>query len=350
MMRALFEAVGLQRTPRTAEEWVARSQSRRLNAAEARRLQEWLSVEANQREFDRVRGIAQWGAILRASPETASKMAVYPSLREPAILQSRAGGERHSRAGGNPVTFWPRLNVLTAGALCAAVVLLLMVPRMSAVTPSGSVATARGEQRTVALEDGSQVVVNTDSSVQVSYSEGERRVLLTRGEAFFDVVKDPSGRAFVVQAGSTEVRVLGTKFSVRATDTRTDVIVSEGKVEVVPDAARSSPSAPAKVELIPGNALRIDRNENQVRIAAVDPQRATAWRTGIIFFEDTALEDVVAELNRYSARSYVISDDRIKDIRMSGAFRIGDNEAVRFALKDAFGINASYEGDRILLR
>jgi transmembrane sensor len=346
MIRALLEAIGLHGTPRTAEQWVARSQSRRLSAAEARRLQQWLSIETNKREFERVRGIAQWGAYLRARPDVASKMTVYPMLSPSPRPNPRREAETWKPNG----RMWPQLTVLAAGAACVAVALLLIVPRMSPIVPTGSVATARGEQRTVVLDDGSQMVVNTDSSLQVSYSEGERRVLLTRGEAFFDVVKDPSGRAFVVQAGNTEVRVLGTKFSVRATGSRTDVIVSEGKVEVVPNAVRSSPAEPAKVELVPGNALRIDRDESQVRIAAVDPERATAWRTGTLFFDDMALEDVVGELNRYSAQAFVISDERIRDIRMSGAFRIGDNAAVRFALKDAFGINATYDGDRILLR
>ena len=85
------------------------------------------------------------------------------------------------------------------------------------------------------------------------------------------------------------------------------------------------------------------------RLVLVDPERATAWRSGTITFYDQPVEEVIAEVNRYTDATFVIADDRVRSILLSGSFKVGDVESVRFALK-GFGVASHVEEGRIVLR
>ena len=93
------------------------------------------------------------------------------------------------------------------------------------------VATDVGEFRNVLLPDGSVVGLNTNSVVEIVYSAAERRIRLTRGEAFFTVAKNPN-RPFWVEADGVSVRAVGTAFDVRDRPDAIEVLVREGKVQV----------------------------------------------------------------------------------------------------------------------
>lgn len=339
MIRALLDGLAFHRFPTTAEGWFARAKSRPLTSAEHRQFAAWIASDsANRGEYERCLQVGQlWGRV-KTRADLVKAMPAYQGL-----VHDRAGHLVATR-----IVPWRVATALAIGGACVLVVLGLVL-RIGGDELPTQIATRVGEQRELPLQDGSRVHLNTDSSLTVAFSDRERRVLLARGEGYFDVTKDADNRPFIVEVGNTEVRVVGTRFSVRATDAGADVIVSEGKVEVLPDTRRQSPSMPAKVELIPGNALHFDRRERLVRIAAVDPEVATAWRTGTIRFEDVPLMDMIGEVNRYASTPFVIADDRIKAIRVSGSFRVGDIQSVRFALV-GFGIDATSEDGRIVLR
>lgn len=340
MIRALLDYFGVG-TPSTAEAWAARAMSMRFTPADRLKLDAWLAQDPKHREeYARYVRVSQIGAGMRERLDLVGTMRVYSGLTA------------DHRAASKPKVSIRRHWLISSGAAVAAtaVVLIAFVPRFGTEPSATVVATRHGEQRELPLPDGTRVYLNTDSALQVAFSDRERRVRLSRGEGFFDVTRDAL-RPFVVEAGHTEVRVVGTRFSVRSTEMGTDVIVSEGKVEVVPDVRAQTPAAPAKVELVPGNALRFDHRENFVMIAAVDPERATSWRTGSIRFENATLEEVIAEVNRYASTPFVIADEsRIKEIRLTGTFKIGDVESVRFVLKDGYGLEAIKQDGRIAIR
>jgi transmembrane sensor len=340
VIRALIERLGIGRGPATADEWLARSKSMQFTPADKIKLEAWLAADSRRREeYERCLRVSALGVGLRERPDLVATMP----------LPSQFAADR--AAGKTLATSRARAWLLPAGAAAAALVLsLLVVPRFGGEERTTMAATRHGEQRELPLPDGSRVYLNTDSAIQVAFSGGERRVRLTRGEGFFDVARE-AGRPFVVEAGATEVRVVGTRFSVRSTEHGTDVIVSEGKVEVVPDTRAQTSATPAKVELVPGNALRVDRLENFVKIAAVDPERATSWRTGTIRFENASVAEVIAEVNRYAKTPFVIADEsRLKDIRLSGAFKVADIESVRFVLKNGYGLDVFGDGGQIVIR
>ena len=336
MIRLHFAGFMAWRRPSSAARWVARQQSRPLTAQEAHAFKEWLLQDpANREEYARLEGLGHLASQMRARADLVRELPAYAALKD------RAAEDRVNAA---------RRFALPALAAVAALGFALMFALRAPEPSAQGYRTSHGEQKEIGLPDGSIVHLNTDSALQVAFSGIERGVVLSRGEAYFEVVKEPGGRPFVVYSRGTQVRVVGTKFNVRARESGTDVIVSEGKVEVLPDPSRVSPSVPAKVELVPGNALRFDPVEQRVLIAAVDPERATAWRGGTIDFENVTLEEMVSEVNRYTATPFAIVDDRIRHVRLSGTFRVGDADSVRFALRDGFGIEAISRGDLVELR
>ncbi len=91
--------------------------------------------------------------------------------------------------------------------------------------------TSIGEQRTVPLDDGSRIALNSNSQVQIEFTADKRTVRLLRGEAFFEVAHNKE-RPFVVIAGENEVTAVGTAFEVRYEPDHIDVTLVEGKVNV----------------------------------------------------------------------------------------------------------------------
>jgi transmembrane sensor len=188
-----------------------------------------------------------------------------------------------------------------------------------------------GERALLVLADGSKVTLNTDSAVRADYTGRERRLTLVRGEAFFDVAKDPT-RPFIVTAGSRQVIAVGTAFNVRLQDQQVRVTLVEGTVRIVPTARQRDPV----VTLEAGSAL-VTGADGIDRVESLDTARATSWRSGKLVFEGDRLADVVAEMNRYSREKLEIADPTLEDRKVSGVFEPTEGHAFAKAL-EAYGI------------
>lgn len=183
--------------------------------------------------------------------------------------------------------------------------------------------TPRATHRLEKLPDGSTVQLAARSSISLSFSREARYLVLESGEAFFTVARDPA-RPFVVQAGSLSVHAVGTEFNVRRDGESTIVTVREGKVEVVkgvanPAASRGAQEAPASlVRLGSGEQVAARDPESGLAIRTVSPQAIAAWQKGRLEFADEPLRQVVATINRYSAREIVVTDQSLAGLRITG--------------------------------
>ncbi len=240
------------------------------------------------------------------------------------------------------------------GALAACTVLLAIVAGLGWFALRDPVyGTAIGEQRTVTLDDGTRIALNTDSRLVVSYEDRERRVLLERGEALFEVARQPQ-RPFVVQAGDQQVRALGTTFVVRRDPDRLAVSLIEGSVEVAsrapaqPDAQARKSESEATV-LSPGERIvvRADatRQLDRPRIEAV-----TAWRQGEVMFDDTRLEEAIAELDRYGRTRVRLADPELANLRVSGVFATRDPAEFARSIAQLHGLRVEQAQDGVVLR
>ena len=184
-----------------------------------------------------------------------------------------------------------------------------------------------GGRRTVVLEDGSKVTLNTDTEVRLTgWGEG-RDLTLVRGEAYFEVSKDPK-RPFVVTAGGRTVTALGTAFDVRLEPRRWSVSLVEGKVRVVADTGQ--------VDLAPGDHL-VQDGGGPWTVEKRDLDKLTSWRDGSLVFENRPLGVIVEEMNRYSARKIEVTDPALAAQPLSGRFKSGDTAGF-VAMLEAYGL------------
>jgi transmembrane sensor len=183
-----------------------------------------------------------------------------------------------------------------------------------------------GERRVVALADGSQISMDSDTRLSVDYSKTERALTLSRGRARFDVAHDTS-RPFTVTAGSETVVAVGTSFNVEKLGPTVLVTLIQGQVVVKDEQSHSSPRAAAKshqsVSLTQGQQLVASAATAQPAVSTADLQVAAAWEAGHLVFRDEPLQAVVARVNRYTEHPVAL-DPAVADIRISGVFNAGD--------------------------
>ena len=179
-----------------------------------------------------------------------------------------------------------------------------------------------GEIRSITLEDGSVVELNTRSRLRARFTANERRLQLLAGEAVFNVARNPQ-RPFRVSAGSTEIVAMGTQFNVDAHDSSTVVTVLEGRVRVTNNADIQSP-VDRQIELARGEQAVIAKHRPPMRVAAADTAKATAWTERRLFFEGATLADVATEFARYNDRVIRINGEVLAAKRITGVFNSTD--------------------------
>jgi len=146
-----------------------------------------------------------------------------------------------------------------------------------------------GQQRVVALADGSEVTLNSGTALDVSYGGESRAIKLARGEAYFNVTPD-ANRPFVVDAGETQVTVLGTAFSVWRDSGRVVVTVEHGRVEVTGRRVNAQLTEDQRVVVDVAAPASVETASAYTELA---------WRRGRLIIEDQPLTEVVRELERY---------------------------------------------------
>lgn len=304
-----------------AERWFARLRGGACSAAERRAFDAWHAVDAHAAAY------AETEQLWAGMDALAGDAEVGEWLQEARRLERPASARPH------------RLRWLSA---VAAVLALACAAGWYATRPSfvAHYATARGEQRHIDLADGSRLVLNTDTALDVRFDRRTRSLLLEKGEASFEVAHEAT-RSFVVHVGDSAITDIGTRFIVRSDGAQTLVSVLEGEVAV----ARSGHDT-AKLAL--GEQLAMDGDDWQKRRA--DPAMVGAWTQGKLVFRATPLAEAVAQVNRYGPGRLVIADASLDAYKLSGEFRIGNTDALVRALQSAFPIQAESAGEETRLK
>lgn len=200
---------------------------------------------------------------------------------------------------------------------------------------TSDVHTVTGEQRTVQLPDGSQLTLNTASAVDVAFDANTRRVSLRSGEILVVTAADPApvARPFIVESGQGSMRALGTRFIVRQNENSSHLAVTEGAVEVTPRAN----GAPRYV-VAAGRQTDFTEQGGGVEMLAA---HADAWATGVLYAEKMSLGQFVAEIARYR-KGILRCDPTVADMQVSGAFQLGDTDAVIKALVESLPIRVQF--------
>lgn len=167
-------------------------------------------------------------------------------------------------------------------------------------------------RQTLQLADGSEVLLDSDSELTISWHLRTRQVELKRGQALFQV-SPRVYRPFVVDAGGAVVRVVGTRFNVNRYEQDVQVTVAEGKVAV-------RGAVTDRVALLqPGQQLRVLKGiAGQVTTVSADD--VTAWKDSRLVFESTPLAEVIGTLQRYHRQPITLMDASIAQLPVSGVF------------------------------
>ncbi len=224
-------------------------------------------------------------------------------------------------------------------------------------SPELAYQTAVGEQQKVLLDDGSTLILNTDSQVKVIYSAKQRLLLLNRGEIHIDVAHDTS-RPLRVVANDKVVQAVGTAFDVRLLNSNVKVWVTEGRVAIADNKHVTNPAALEKEPLSNPNlfiskgekAILSNLNQQVEKISDGEMTAQLSWQQGNIVFRGETLDEAVLEFNRYSDKTFVIHDPSLKHIRIAGVFKIGDTPSLLSTLHNNFDIQYEYDrANKILL-
>jgi len=224
---------------------------------------------------------------------------------------------------------------------------------------NGVYETAIGEQSTVNLPDGTQVVLNTSSRIEVEYTEQYRLLRLERGEIHVQVAEDID-RPLSVIAGEKIVQAVGTAFSLEITsDQQIELVVTEGKVLVGVHKASSEGATEKSPERLDSSSVTVAAGEELIlgapeeEIIEVSPEEIEvklSWQQGNLIFRGESLEEAMAEIGRYTTVQFVIMDDDLKKVRIAGLFKAGDVEGLLATLRENFDIsNERTEDGKILL-
>jgi transmembrane sensor len=260
---------------------------------------------------------------------------------------------------------WPRVAAVLAG-ISVVTGAIMWAQYFRAPT----YATAVGEQRSIALSDGSIVELNSRSEIRIRYSKQERDVDLLEGQALFHVAKDHA-RPFVVEADRTRVRAVGTQFDVYKKASGTVVTVVEGTVAILRDSlarsdklrgsttGSSSPSLPAPPDIDTPNQLVLGAvylsageqltvtPKTVAKTAHPNVSSATAWTQRQLIFESAALSDVAEEFNRYNQRQLMIQDPSLYNFHISGVFSSTDPTSLIRFLRQRPGVKVTETASEI---
>jgi transmembrane sensor len=201
---------------------------------------------------------------------------------------------------------------------------------------SADLRTGTGEQRNVTLADGTRLMLDTASAVDVRFSDTERRIVLLRGEIMVVTGHDdgPAPRPFVAQTAQGVSIPLGTRFSLRQEPSMTRLDVFEGVVKVEPARA---PRASKVVHA--GERMRFSATQ----IMPIEPASAdtAAWTQGMLVASNMRLGDFLSELGRYRD-GYLRCDPSIADFRLSGTFPLSDTDRVLKTLATTLPVEVEY--------
>ena len=218
-----------------------------------------------------------------------------------------------------------------AAAIAATVALAVALwPRLDPVPEPLRYQTALGEQRSITLPDDSTVVLNTDSSISVTYTDEQRHIALKRGEAWFQVTPNAQ-RPFHVNAGEARVTAIGTAFNIYLDGRATDVTVTEGVVQVQ-ELGETGNRAPATETLRVNQQLRASDAGWEVTLAD-DLGSILAWQRGELVARELPLPDLIRQLERYHDTRILVGDPDLAVMTVSGVFQLDHPEAIISALE-----------------
>ncbi len=208
-----------------------------------------------------------------------------------------------------------------------------------------------GQKNNIELPDGSTATLNTDTVLEINYTQTHRKLTLVKGEAKFNVSKDHT-RPFTVITGENSFTALGTIFNVeKANDKNIELLVTEGRVlvsdatteinQLIDKISTESYHVLDEVILHQGEKTKIENNIHYPiqKLTEAQLKQDLAWQKGILIFDGEPLNSALDEVSRYTNANFTIMDNELSDLKISGYFKTDDIEGLLQSLYYNFDIH-----------
>jgi len=227
-------------------------------------------------------------------------------------------------------------------------------PSANVIAMHASYQTAIGETNVIRLPDNSKLTLNTNSFVQVKYTQNARIIELQRGEINIEVAHNKARPLSVIASGKV-IQAVGTAFNVNLKAKLVELIVTNGRVLVAdkPKADTSDNETLLQAtQKLPESSVAVSKGEkadlsltgqrkaNVVNVDPADIAASLSWRTGNLIFRGESLQDAMAEISRYTNISFELAnDEKLKQVKVAGMFKTGDVNGLLAVLQHNFHIN-----------
>jgi len=290
-----------------ARVWAERIAERDLTASERQRFEEWLRDPNHEMEF-----FAEFEIRFRLQQIPESEREVVRSEAAPPPTPPRYLPERRR--------LWMRRKLIAAAALVLLAVGAVWVGFLS----HPHYVTGVGERLSTVLSDGTRVELDAQTDLQwLGLGRCDRRVRLLRGEALFNVRRDPRCPFQVLVGRGSRIEVLGTEFDVyqhHLGEQRVTVLEGRVRIHGLPMATGSSPW---QVDLGAGQQSTWSTGLPSTRTLE-DPSKVTAWREDRLDFADQPLTEVIEDLQRHTSIPIRIADPRLQSIHVTGELQVDE--------------------------
>ncbi|TQV87029.1 FecR family protein [Aliikangiella coralliicola] len=318
-----------------ASDWFVRMSADDVDNNERNHFQQWLVINPeHERAYRRIESVSNAIAgddFANTTLASTSVEQAFKAIRDNQPTQPLKRARFWQRAA-NDSQFSP--VALVASILISVSILVLMYTAGPTTPDSLHYQTQVAETREISLKDGSIISLGAASGITVSLREEIRQVVLTKGEAYFNIAKDQN-RPFDVTAGNTAVRVLGTQFNVRRNLKTVNIAVAEGLVQVTHQSKNSSET---KTQLSQGQAVTSDSKNGLSAVSQVSAENIDSWRNGRLVFEDVPLSQVVEEIKRYYKGNIMISSPAVGELRVTATFKVDQIESMLFNIAAGLSI------------
>lgn len=318
--------------------WLVRLRTHELSEAETREFADWLSQDLSNSEafakaedlFDVMSQAVQINVVsTKPNPNTL-----------PERVQTAAIPLQHNR---NPLR-WLAVPLALAASWLFTVNLVLPEKASLWHTYLSDYHTSAGEQRSIQLADGSQMLMNTNTAVSADINGSKRLITLHHGQAQFVVAGDKA-RPFTVNAGELKMRALGTVFEVYLkTSGDIELSVQEHAVAAsFTDTGNHPPTPPITVQQ--GQQLSYNHGSGNLEPPqAINDEMAGAWRQRRVIVKDRPLAELVAEIERYHQGRIFLGGDSLKNLRVTGLFSLADPNLALVKVQKILGLKETRLG------
>lgn len=280
----------------------------------------------------------QWRAQNPAHARAYDKVARV--WHEPILDMAAAQVARHAPSGTRKSRAKRRMGWAIAACLAA-----LLLGGIAVDLPTRLRAdyhTAVGERRTLQLPDQSIVTLNTLTAITTTFHSGVRRVRVLKGEAFFKVARDEQ-RPFIVDSEDITTRAVGTEFVVRHESHSDCITVVEGMVDV------SARQTPAIVQRLTSSTMVKAEAGRLGQPRSVDSSVASAWLKGLLIVDEVPVTHVLDEIRRYHPGVIVVLNGHLREMRVTGTYRLDEPTSVLYHLTKTFPIQTLTLADRVIV-